>query len=79
MESILQDLHALRQMLAEKDAAIAERERVIAEKDALLTERDHCRSGRGAVRQDPSDRTSKTPAGGSAKSPLWPLFGEARA
>src|SRR5690242_9856134 len=34
------DLRALQQMLAEKDAALAERERVIAEKEALLTERD---------------------------------------
>jgi transposase len=33
-------LHAVQQMLAEKDAAIADRERIIAEKEALLTERE---------------------------------------
>jgi transposase len=34
------DISVLRQQLAEKDAAIAERERIIAEKEALLTERE---------------------------------------
>jgi transposase len=34
------DLRALQQMLAEKDAALAAQERIIAEKEALLTERD---------------------------------------
>src|SRR5215467_1815505 len=37
---ISQDVGLLRQQLAERDAAIAERERVIAEKEALLTERE---------------------------------------
>ena len=41
MQSAIPDIiRAIQAMLAEKDAAIAERQRIIADKEALLTERE---------------------------------------